>query len=573
MGTKRIFEAKEYKNMRELIEASAEKFGDRIAFTIKKQDGKKVEYDNRTYKDLLEDVNEFGTGIYSLGFKGKRIAIVGKNRYEWVVAHLANLMGGIVCVPLDKDLQFDELESSLIRSKADAIVFDAKLTDLMKQLKENGKTNLTEYICMSENEGFKSFEEIKDLGEDLLENGNKDFLNAKIDENELAILLFTSGTTSASKAVMLSQRNVLSNVYDLQSVEDIREKDVNIALLPYHHIFGSTCMVFVLACGVKTVYTDGLRYVKQNLAEYKVSMFVGVPLLVESIYKGVKKEIEKQGKTKLINVAMKVSNFLLKFKIDVRRKLFKQVLDGLGGALRFIIIGGAPADPEILKFFNDIGIITLQGYGLSETSPVAAAENYETRKNGTVGYPMPSVEIEIDNPDDKGIGEIKVKGPNVMLGYYEMPEKTAEVLKDGWFYTGDLGCFDNKGRLMITGRTKNMIVLKNGKKIFPEEIETLVNRLDLVEESFVFGMPDEKDKNDVTLSVKAVYNKDTAKEKYGEKTEKELYDILWNEIKELNKSFPSYKHIKKLILTDKELIKTTTKKVKRQEEMKTILGE
>ena len=222
MGIKRIFEATEYKNMRELIEASVEKFGDRIAFTIKKQDGKKVEYDNRTYKDLLEDVNEFGTGIYSLGFKGKRIAIVGKNRYEWVVAHLANLMGGIVCVPLDKDLQFDELESSLIRSKADAIVFDAKLTDLMKQLKESGKTNLTEYICMSENEGFKSFEKIKDLGEDLLENGNKDFLNAKIDENELAILLFTSGTTSASKAVMLSQRNVLSNVYDLQSVEDIR---------------------------------------------------------------------------------------------------------------------------------------------------------------------------------------------------------------------------------------------------------------------------------------------------------------------------------------------------------------
>ena len=573
MGTKRIFEATEYKNMRELIEASAEKFGDRIAFTIKKQDGKKVEYDNRTYKDLLEDVNEFGTGIYSLGFKGKRIAIVGKNRYEWVVAHLANLMGGIVCVPLDKDLQFDELESSLIRSKADAIVFDAKLTDLMKQLKENGKTNLTEYICMSENEGFKSFEEIKDLGEDLLENGNKDFLNAKIDENELAILLFTSGTTSASKAVMLSQRNVLSNVYDLQSVEDIREKDVNIALLPYHHIFGSTCMVFVLACGVKIVYADGLRYVKQNLAEYKVSMFVGVPLLVESIYKGVKKEIEKQGKTKLINVAMKVSNFLLKFKIDVRRKLFKQVLDGLGGALRFVIIGGAPADPEILKFFNDIGIITLQGYGLSETSPVAAAENYKVRKIGTTGYPMPSVEIEIDNPDDKGIGEIKVKGPNVMLGFYEMPEKTAEVLKDGWFYTGDLGCFDNKGRLMITGRIKNMIVLKNGKKIFPEEIETLVNRLDLVEESFVFGMPDEKDKNDVTLSVKAVYNKEIAKEKYGEKTEKELYDILWNEIKELNKSFPSYKHIKKLILTDKELIKTTTKKVKRQEEMKIILGE
>ena len=443
----------------------------------------------------------------------------------------------------------------------------------MNALKENGKTNLKEYICMSKIDGFKSMKEIKELGEDKIESGDREYLDIKIDENELAILLFTSGTTAASKAVMLSQRNVASNVYDLQSVEDIRETDVNIALLPFHHIFGSTCMVFVLACGVKTVFADGLRYVKQNLAEYKVSMFVGVPLLVESIYKAVNKEIEKQGKTKLIKVATKVSNFLLKFGIDLRRKVFKQVLDGLGGAIRFVIVGGAPADPKILKFFNDIGVTTLQGFGLSETAPVVAAENHKVKKNGTVGYPMPSVTVEIVDKDDKGIGEIRAKGPNVMLGYYEMPEKTAEVLKDGWFYTGDLGYFDNKGRLVITGRTKNLIVLKNGKKVFPEELETLVNRIDIVEESMVFGMPDKDDKNDVTLSVKAVYNKDIVFEKYGDKTEKEIYDILWNEIKELNTTFPQYKHIKKLILTDKELIKTTTKKVKRQEEMKIILNE
>ena len=570
--TDRIFKATEYKDMKELLYGSAEKFGDKTAFTIKKQDGKEIEYDNKSYKDLLEDVNEFGTGLFDLGLKGKRVAVIGKNRYEWAVAHLANLLGGIVCVPLDKDLQYEELESSLIRSKADAIVFDEKLVENMKLLKENGKTNLKEFICMSKIDGFKSMEEIKDKGEDILESGNKEYLDVKIDENEMAILLFTSGTTAASKAVMLSQRNVASNVYDLQSVEDIRETDVNIALLPFHHIFGSTCLVFVLACGVKTVFADGLRYVKANLAEYKVTMFVGVPLLVDTIYKGINKEIEKQGKTKLIKIATKVTNFLLKLGIDVRRKVFKQVLDGLGGALRFVIVGGAPADPKVLKAFNDFGITTLQGYGLSETAPVIAAENYKARKIGTVGYSMPSVTLELVDKDEKGVGEIRAKGPNVMLGYYEMPEKTEEVLKDGWFYTGDLGYFDNKGRLVITGRTKNLIVLKNGKKVFPEEIETVVNRLELVEESFVFGMPDEEDENDVTISAKIVYNKDIVKEKYGEKTNEEIHDIIWTQIKELNTTFPPYKHIKKVIVTDKELIKTTTKKVKRQEEMKLILG-
>ena len=572
MENKRIFKATEYKNIKELLYGSAEKYGDKTAFTIKHQNGKEIEYDDKSYKDLLEDVNEFGAGLFDLGLKGKRVVVIGKNRYEWAVAHLANLLGGIVCVPLDKDLQYEELEMSLVRSKADAIVFDEKLTDSIKKVQEGNKTNLKEFICMTKIDGFKSMEDVKEKGEEILESGNREYLDTKIDENELAILLFTSGTTSASKAVMLSQRNVAVNVYDLQSVEDIVETDVNIALLPFHHIFGSTCMVFVLACGVKTVFADGLRYVKQNLAEYKVTMFVGVPLLVESIHKAVVKEVEKQGKTKLINIAMKVSNFLLKFGIDIRRKVFKPVLDGLGGALRFVIVGGAPADPKILKYFNDVGITTLQGYGLSETSPVVAAENYKVRKNGTTGVPMPSVEIKINNPDDNGMGEILVKGPNVMLGYYEMEEMTNEVLKDGWFYTGDLGCFDKKGRLMITGRSKNMIVLKNGKKIFPEEIETLVNRIDEIEESFVFGMPDEEDKNDVKLSVKAVYNKDVVKEFHGDKTEEEIREIIWNKIKELNQTFPQYKHIKKLILTDKELIKTTTKKVKRQEELKLILN-
>lgn len=573
MKNEKIFDVKEFNNLKEIIYNSVEKYGNNIAFVIKHKENKKVEYENVTYKRLLEDINKFGTALYDLKLKDKRVAIIGRNRYEWVIAHLSNLLGGIVSVPLDKDLQYDELENSLIRSKVDAIIFDEKLKDEISEIKKNGKTNLTEYICMSELSGYKSFKELMKKGEELIEENNNDFINAKIDENVMNILLFTSGTTSKSKAVMLSQKNIASNIYALQSVEDIRQTDVNIAFLPLHHIFGSTCLIMMLACGVKTAFPDGLRYIKQNLNEYKVSVFVGVPVLVEAIYKTIMKEIEKQGKTKLIKTAMKISNALLKIHIDIRRKLFKQVLDALGGELRLVISGGAPADPEISKGFNNLGVTTLQGYGLSETSPVICAENYKILKNGSVGVPMINDTIEIVNKDDNGIGEIRVKGPNVMLGYYEMPEVTNEVLKDGWFYTGDLGYFDKSGSLFITGRNKNLIVLKNGKKVFPEELEMLVNRLELVEESMVFGMPDEKDKIDVKLSVKVVYNKEVAKEKYNDKSEDELYKIIWEQIKELNKTFPRYKHIQNFILSSEELIKTTTKKVKRQEEMKKILGQ
>lgn len=572
MENNEIFDVTEFKDIKEIIYNSSKIYSENIAFTIKHQENKKISYENITYKKLLEDINKLGTAMYDIGLNGKRVAIIGRNRYEWVLAHLSNLLGGIVSVPLDKDLQYEELESSLIRSKADAIVFDEKIEDKISQIKENGKTNLKKYICMSKKESYISIYELINKGEELLKDNQNEYVNSEIDENNMNILLFTSGTTSKSKAVMLSQKNIASNIYALQSVEDIKETDTNIAFLPFHHIFGSTALIMMLACGVKTVFPDGLRYIKQNLNEYKVSVFVGVPILVEAIYKTIMKEIEKQGKTKLIKFATIISNFLLKLKIDIRRKLFKQIIDALGGNLRLVISGGAPSDAEILKGFNNLGVITLQGYGLSETSPVIAAENYNIMKPGSVGVPMINDTIEIINKDENGIGEIRVKGPNVMLGYYEMPEITAEVLKDGWFYTGDLGYIDKNGLIYITGRNKNMIVLKNGKKLFPEELETLINRLEIVEESMVFGLPDEKDKTDIKLSVKIVYNKEMVKEKYVDKSNEELYNIVWEQIKELNKSFPRYKHIQNLILTDEELIKTTTKKVKRQEEMKKILG-
>ena len=560
-------EVQEFNNIKEIIYNSAKKYKDHIAFTIKHQNGKEIEYENKTYPDVLNDINTLGKALYDLGAKGKRVAIIGKNRYEWVIAHLANLLGGIVSVPLDKDLQIEELESSLIRSKADYIVFDSKLTEKMQEIRNNNKTNLNEFICMDKKEGFLSIAELLEKGKKI---ENDEYVKNEIDNDAMGILLFTSGTTSKSKAVMLSQKNIASNIYAMQICEDIRDTDTNIAFLPFHHIFGSTCMVMMIASGVKTVFPDGLRYIKKNLNEYKVTIFVGVPILVEAIYKTIMKEIEKQGKTKLIKTVIKFSNALLKIHIDLRRKLFKQVINALGGELRFVISGGAPADAKISKGFNELGIKTVQGYGLTETSPVIAAEDDNHMKNGSIGIPMCNVELEVVNKDEEGIGEIRVKGPNVMLGYYEMPEETAKVLKDGWFYTGDLGYVDNEGYIYITGRSKSLIVLKNGKKVFPEELETIINRLELVSESMVFGLPDKQDKNDVKLSVKIVYDKEIVKEKYPEKTEEEVYQIIWQQVKEINKGFPRYKHIQNMILTDKELIKTSTKKVKRQEEMKLI---
>lgn len=572
MERERYFKATEFKNIKEIIYNSAKEYAQNIAFIIKNKKEKEATYENITYKKLLQDINAFGTKLYEMGFKNKRVAIVGRNRYEWVVAHLSNLLGGIVSVPLDKELQVDELESCLERSKADVVVFDEKYIENIEEIKKRGNTNLQEYICMNPKDGYKDFWTLKKQGEELLKNGENEYENVKINEDEMAILLFTSGTTSKSKAVMLSQHNIASNVYAMLLVEKFYQTDVNLAFLPFHHIFGSTEMIVMLAVGLSTAFPDGLRYVAQNLKEYKVSVFVGVPLLVEAIYKNIEKEIEKQGKTKLVNAAKKISNILLKCHIDVRRKLFKSILDALGGHMRFVISGGAPLDKRVAQGFNDLGIELVQGYGLTETSPVIAAENAYKKKSGSIGFPMDNVEVEIVNQDENGIGELRVKGPNVMLGYYENEEATNAVLKDGWFYTGDLGYFDKEGYLFLTGRQKDMIVLKNGKKVFPEELETLVNRIDLVKECIVFGLPNKEDKNDIKLSVKIVYDKDVVKEKYSYATKEDLEKIIWQQIKEINKTFPTYKYIKNMILTDEELIKTTTKKVKRQEEIKKILG-
>lgn len=562
-----FFEYPVFDNIRDIIYYTVNKYPDNTAFKLKHKNGEEVTYQNVTYKEFLDEVNNLGTGLFNLGLQGKRVAIISKNRYEWVLSFIAILLGGTVVVPLDKDLKFEEFEKSLVRSKADAIIFDSKFEDSLKEIRANGKTNLKEYISMDSSEEFKELSKVKETGKVLLENGNKKFLNAEINDKELAELVFTSGTTSESKVVMLSQYNLARNISDMQLVEDFRETDVNLAFLPLHHTFGSTGQLIMLSSGLATAFPDGLRYIAQNLKEYGVTFFVGVPLLIENIYKKLNQEIEKQGKTKLVKIAKVFTNLLLKLHIDVRRKVYKSIIDQLGG-LRFVISGAAALDKEVEKGFNELGILTVQGYGLTEAAPVLIAENYKYRNYGSIGFPMPSVEVKIVDKNEEGIGELIAKAPNVMMGYYEDEEATKETLKDGWLYTGDLAYIDKDGFVFITGRKKNVIVLKNGKNIYPEELEFIINKLDIVKDSMVFGMP--KD-DDLLLSVKIQYDEEYVKNNYPNATEDEIEKIIWDKIKEINKTLPTYKYIKNLIVTKENFITTTTAKIKRHEEMKKIV--
>lgn len=569
---KALYEAKEFRDIRDMINESVKKYGDNIAFIVKEKPEGEVSYKNITYKMLQEDINKLGTALIDLGLQGKRIAIIANNCYEWCLSYLATLCGVGIVVPLDKSLPSGEIESLLQRSHSDAVIFGKGYIDIMKDILNNSENNIEYYISMEEIEDdkFLNLSDLQKRGEELLKKGDTRFKNAIIKPEEMNVILFTSGTTSASKAVMLSQKNLVSNIYALNSVEKMYETDRNLAFLPLHHTFGSTGLLFFLSNGVSNVFCDGLKYIQKNLQEYHVTVFVCVPLLLEAMNKKILKEIEKQGKTKLIKIATRISNFLLKFGIDIRRKLFKDIINNLGG-LRMAISGAAAIDKTVVENFTNFGIKTVQGYGLTETSPVITAENDESIRYGSVGFPMINVEVKIHEPNENGIGEIIAKGPNVMLGYYENEEATKEVLIDGWFHTGDLGYIDKDGFLFITGRKKNVIVMKNGKNIYPEELEVLISKLPYVAENMVFGIPSRDD--DLDLAAKIVYNKEYVEEVFGNISKEELKEKIWQDIKKINKTMPPYKYIRQIIVTDEPMIKTTTQKVKRFEEIKKIMRE
>lgn len=567
-----LYETKKTDNLKELLSDAVNLYGEKNAFIIKEKADGKIKYKNKSFKDFQNDINGLGTKLIEMGLKDKNIAIIGPNSYEWCVSYLAVLNGVGTVIPLDKSLPEEEIESLLQRSGANSIIFDEKYSESIERIKANGKTNIQFYISMKkpQNVSFLNLENLINDGKNLQNQGLNSYENCQIDNEAIRVILFTSGTTSISKAVMLSHKNIAENIYGLRKMVKIKDTDISLAFLPLHHTFGSTGFLFFMCCGATTVFCDGIRYIQQNLQEYKVTIFVCVPLLLEAMYKKIMAEAEKQGKVKKINFGKKLSRILCKCGIDIRRKLFKEILDKLGGNLRLVVSGAAAIDKEVAKSFNDFGIRTIQGYGLTETAPVLCAENDKYLRYGSVGFPLVNVEMKIVNQNEKGIGELIARGPNVAKGYYQNEEATKEVFKDGWFYTGDLGYIDKDGYVFITGRKKNVIVLKNGKNIYPEEQEILISNLPYVAENMVFGYPKN---DDLIVSTKVVYNKDYIKDNYGEITEEEIKDIIWKEIKRINSGMPNYKHIKKLIITDEPMIKTTTQKIKRYEEIAKIIKE
>lgn len=572
-GCERVQKTRKFNNLKEIINNAKEQHGDKAAFKLKNPETKEIY--TMSFKDYIDDVNALGTALINLGLKGKIIGVIGENRYEWEEAYLSITCGTGIVVPLDKALTENELLSLIERSQIEAIFYTSKYTEVMERAKKEKIGNIKFFISMDlekKDGNIYSQKELIKNGKELLEKGNREFLDAEIDNDAMAVMLFTSGTTAQSKAVMLSHTNLTTNIYDIGSIFDITDKDILLSFLPLHHCFECTVgFLYTLTKGTTVAFCEGIRHIAENLKEYQITAMIAVPVLFENMYRKVWQEIDKKGKTKQVKFAVKLSNFLRFFKIDIRKILFKDIHENFGGKLRMVVAGGAASDPVAAKGFTDLGVDIFQGYGLSETSPVVATESPAYHRMGSVGKTFPSLETKIIDPDEYGIGELAVRGKSVMVGYYGNEEITKECLVDGWFHTGDLAYIDKDGFIFITGRKKSVIVLKNGKNVFPEETEALINKIPGVKESFVFGKPDENDENDLKMCVEVVFDRNLMKSEYGLEKDEEIKAKLWEKIKEMNKTMPKYKYVKELYITEEEIIKTTTLKIKRHEEIKKIL--
>lgn len=565
-----LYPVRDTKDLKTMLRECAELYGNKEAFLVKVNKG--GEYREISYKKFKDDVDSLGTKLMEMGMSGKKIAIIGLNSYQWVVAYFAVICGVGIAVPLDKELKEEEVKNLVEISQCSAAFSSPKFLSYF----ENSSVKEVYEIDMYENPlsvkpGDKHIQNLIDDGRKLIESGDMTFLNAKIDEDKMTEILFTSGTTGRPKGVMLSHKNLLHVVKSTSQIVNLSTEDRTLSLLPIHHTFESTLGILtILYQGASTAFCEGLKYILKNMMEAKISVLVAVPLIVETIYNKIWKEAEKSRKSGALRKAISLNKTLKTFGIDKSDKIFKSVYKNFGGRFRTVICGAAAINPNVVKGFLDMGFTFLQGYGLTETAPLAAGTPDFVnvgKKPGSCGPAIPGVEIKIEEKDEDGIGEIYLKGDNVMLGYYEMPEETAAVLDaEGWFKTGDLGFLDNEGWLYITGRSKNVIVTNTGKNIYPEEIENLINNIGIVKDSMVYGLQEEGG-NDYIVAVQIIPEYEIIEENKGELSEEEIYELFREDIYELNKKLPSYKRIKNIRIRKNDFIRTTTKKIKRQENL------
>ncbi|MCR5592447.1 MAG: AMP-binding protein [Saccharofermentans sp.] len=582
-----IYKAEYHENIRELTMNACEKHAALDAF-IFRRNPKEAEI-HKTFHEYGEDIKSLGTYILNSKFKGERIAVVGANSYEWFVSYNAILSTDSIGVPLDRMLPEDELIALLERSQAKLIFYQQKHHAMMvsvsaKQKEGTIKSCVEKFVCMYpdglgkgeslEGDEFVDFYDLVNEGKALREKGDNSFMTTPIDADTPRIILFTSGTTSMSKGVLLTHRNICSNVYYIAQTLLVMPGDRAFSILPLHHTFENTCDFFILSAGGCLCLSDGLRYIVKNLKEWHPEVCISVPLLYENIYSKIEEGIKASGKEKLISVMVPVTKFLKRFGLDVRRAVFKEILDNLGGDMRMIVIGGAGIDKRYIDAFTNFGIDFFMGYGLTETSPVISTTNEVCNVHGSVGRPMVGITaaIDTDETSPNAIGEIITKSDCVMKGYFENEEATREAIDaDGWFHTGDMGYIDKTGSIHITGRVKSMIVLTSGKKAFPEEIEALIAEIKGVTEVFVWGA--DNGRGAIDISAKLLIDRSAIGKELGLERDPEdsaVAEYLDNQMRTVNHKMPSYKIVHNYVYSETDMIKTTTLKIKRPKEQEAI---
>ena len=564
----KLYDVRKITDLRDMVRQSADIYGEYDAFWVK--DHETTKQRNISFRQFQNEISYLGSALCDLGLQGGMIAIISENRYEWCLSYLSIVNGTGTAVPLDRELPAGEIHSLLERSDACAILCSGNYLDVLAPIKAD-LPNLKKIICfdLDQSQGDAlALNELMEHGKSLIERGKSLFVDAPIDNEAMNMLIFTSGTTDQSKGVMLSHKNIASDIMAVSSLLYADNNDRFMSILPLHHTYECTAgFLTMVYLGVTVCFCEGLRHITRNLQEYKPSIIMSVPLILENVYTKVIKKAKKEKRYGRVKLGLFAAGTLMKLRIDIRRRLFKEVLGNLGGNLRLVISGAAALNPKVVKALRAMGLNIMQGYGLTECSPIVSVNRLDHYNDLSSGLPVAGIEVAIDHPDSEGIGEIKVKGPITMLGYYKNPEATNAVLRDGWLYTGDNGYIDKEGFLYISGRIKNVIVTKNGKNIFPEDVELYLNKSQFIKESLVYGV-DSKNEDDTIVCAKIVPNMDAIAEKYGHLPgQQELYSLIKQEVLKANKKLSSYKKVRHFEVREEEFEKTTTKKIKRQVEL------